>query len=114
MRPWSSIKPLNRFSAAVVCPAGVEVAEERVAPGSQGLAESGDFGDRAGGEPGQDVLRQLPASGRLGGVIDGPDALGALPGDPHFVVSVVGGDGFVEAVLLSFGEVLHIGAQDVA
>ncbi|MFN8120777.1 MAG: hypothetical protein U0R67_14605 [Micropruina glycogenica] len=38
-------------------------------------------------------------------MIDGPDALGALPGDVDFVVALVGSDRVGEPVLLALGEV---------
>ena len=103
---------VDGFGAAVVRAASVEVAQERVTPLSQGLAESGDLGDRAGGESGQDPLGELPAGGRVGGVVHGSDALGALPCDVHLVVAGVGGDRFSEAVLLARGQVLGTGAED--
>ncbi|MEI2785266.1 MAG: hypothetical protein V9E82_06130 [Candidatus Nanopelagicales bacterium] len=47
-------------------------------------------------------------------MIDGPDALGALPGDVDFVVALIGGDRVGEPVLLPVGEVLVPGAENVA
>ena len=47
-------------------------------------------------------------------MIDGPEALGALPGDVDFVVTFVGGDRLGEPVLLPVGQVLGAGAENVA
>ena len=82
---------IDGFGSAVVGAAGVEVAQERVAPLFQGASEAGDLGDRAAGEAGQDRFGQGPALGWCVGVIDGPEALGALPGDVDFVVTLIGG-----------------------
>lgn len=100
--------------SAVVGAAGVEVAQERVAPLFQGASEAGDLGDRAAGEAGQDRFGQGPALGWGVGVIDGPEALGALPGDMDLVVALVGGDRLGEPVLLPVGQVLGAGAENVA
>lgn len=93
------------FGSAVVGAAGVEVAQERVAPLFQGFAEASDLWNRAAGEASQDGLGQRCALGWGVGVIDGPDALGALPGDVDFVVALVGSDRVGEPVLLALGEV---------
>lgn len=46
-------------------------------------------------------------------MIDGPEALGALPGDVDFFVAFVGTDGFGEPGVLPVGEVLCACAEDV-
>ena len=71
----------------------------------QGASEAGDLGDRAAGEAGQDRLGQGPALGWCVGVIDGPEALGALPGDMDLVMALIGSDRVGEPVLLALGEV---------
>ena len=105
---------IDGFDSAVVGAAGVEVAQERVAPLFQGASEASDFGDRAAGEASQDGLGQRSALGWGVGVIDGPDALGALPGDMDLVVALIGSDRVGEPVLLALGEVFLAGAENVA
>ena len=47
-------------------------------------------------------------------VVDGSELLGALPGDLDLDVALVSNEGCVQAGVLSVGEVLDAGAQDVA
>jgi len=47
-------------------------------------------------------------------VVDGSELLGALPGDLDLDVALVGAERCFEAGVLSVGEVLDAGAQDVA
>src|SRR3954470_2480673 len=76
---------VDGFGAAVAGAGGVEVGQERGPPAAQGLAEPGDLGDRAGRERRDDLLGESTA-GRWGRcVVDGPDLLGAVPGEGDLV-----------------------------
>jgi hypothetical protein len=77
------------FGAAVVGAVGGEVAQERVASLVQGSAESGDFGDRAAGERGEDLLRDPAPVDMAGLVIDRSELLGAAVGDFDLDVALV-------------------------
>jgi hypothetical protein len=104
---------VHGFGAAVARAVGVEVAQELGAPGLEGLAEAGDLGDRARVERGDGLLGVRFPGGVGVMVVGGADLLGASPGELDLDVSVVGGPGRVQACVLSFGEVLDAGAQDV-
>jgi hypothetical protein len=105
---------VHGFGAAVVGAAGVEVAEERSAPLSQGASEAGDLGDRACGEAVEDFERDPSPGGVAGLVIDRTELLGAAPGDLDLDVTRVGVEGVLESSLLPLGEASGAGAQDVA
>jgi hypothetical protein len=105
---------VDGFGAPVVGAVGGEVAQECVAPLVQGSAESGDLGDRAGGERGEDLLRDPAPVGVAGLVIDRSQLLGAAVGDLDLDVTLVGDEGCFQAGPLPVGEVLDAGAQDVA
>lgn len=64
---------------AVVRPVGREVGEECLPPAVQGPSETGDLGDRAGVERGQDLLGTGPALTGAFGAVGGPQVLGAAP-----------------------------------
>ena len=102
------------FGAAVAGAVGVEVAEELAGPLFEGSAQAGDLGDGAAWQAVDDCLGQGSASGQGGLVIDGADLLGASVGQFDFDVLDASGEGGVKSGLLSLGEVLVSGAQDVA
>lgn len=110
----SSIRPLPASVPPLFAAPGGDVAQERVAPLVQGSAEAGDFGDRAGGERGEDLLGDPSPGDVVWLVVDGSELLGAVPGDLDLVVALVSDEGRVQAGVLSVGEVLDAGAQDVA
>ena len=83
-------------------------------PGSQGSAEAGDLGDRAGRERGDDLLGDAPALGRVGGLVDRAELLVALPGQVDLPVGSPASRHGVELGLLAFGEVLDAVAQQPA
>lgn len=103
---------VHGFSATVVCSARREVGEERAVPAAQGPSEAGDFRDRAGVERREDLLGQATALGQISDPVGGPQLLGALPGEEHFLVGFIGLDRSDQAGLLLVGEVLGAGAQD--
>ena len=96
-------EPVDALGPTVGGAAGVEVGQEGVFPLSEGAAESGDLGDRAGGEPVDDLLGNLAALGWVGVGVGGSNLLGALPGDVDGVVAVIGGDRRGEAGVLMTG-----------
>jgi hypothetical protein len=103
---------VDRFGAAVVGTAGVEVGQERFAPLLEGLCESLDLGDRAGRQRGDDLLGDPPAIDRVLGLVRGGQPLGAQPRNEGLIVAFVGGDRAVEPCSLPVGELLRAAAQD--
>ena len=106
-------EPVHGLGAAVAGPAGVEVAEVLGAPGLQGLPEPGDLGDGAGVEGVDDCGGDGQAGGVGVLVVGGADLLGAGPGDLDLDMAFIGGERGLEPGLLSVGQVLDPGAQDV-
>lgn len=60
------------------------------------------------------MLGDAPATTRIGLGVGRAEALGALVGDPHHDVTLIGVDRDREAGLLAFGEFLFTTAQDGA
>lgn len=67
---------------------------------------------RAGVERVDDLLSNVSALGQVCPVVGGPEPLGALPSDEHFVVRRVGLDRGAQPGALVVGEVLGAGAED--
>ena len=79
---------VERFGAAVGRAAGVEVGQERGSPLLEGLPESLDLGDGAGGQGGEEVLGDPPSVDGIRRVVGGAELLGAVPGDVDLVVAL--------------------------
>jgi hypothetical protein len=70
---------VDRFGAAVVGPAGGEVGQELLLPGTQGATQAGDLGDRAGVERVDDLDRDRPPLIEFLGVVGRSELLLAAP-----------------------------------
>jgi hypothetical protein len=80
---------------------------------SRRAAEAGNLGDRARGERVDDVLGGHPAGRVAVLVVAGADLLRAPPGDLDLEVVLPCGERGLEPGLLTVGQVLLAGAQDV-
>jgi hypothetical protein len=102
---------VDGLGAAVAHAVGVEVGQDLSPPGPQGPPESGDLGDRAGGEGRDDLLGEPRSLGRCPGVIDRAQLPVAGPRDPHRPVRVTGLQAGLEANDLPGGQVLDAVTQ---
>ena len=106
---------VDRFGAAVGQSGGVEVGQHLRAPGPQGPAESGDLGDWAAGEAGDDLLGQRPPCDRWAGAgVDGAQLLVAGPGELDLASRVSGVQAGGEPLLLAVGQVFGAVPQQPA
>jgi len=102
---------VDGLSSAVGDAVGLEPGHDVLAPHLQGAAESGDFGDRTGGEGGDDLLGDGPAGGRGLGLVHRSELLVGVPGDGGLESGVAGGQAGVELAYLRVGKVLAAAAQ---
>jgi len=89
--PIATPEEVDGLGAAVGDAVGLEPGQDVLAPHLQGPTEAGDFGDRAGGERGDDLFGDGPA-GR-GGVrlVHGAELLVGVPGCGDLEAGVAGG-----------------------
>jgi hypothetical protein len=74
---------VDRFGAAVADLVDLEPGQDVLLLSPYGPSESGDLGDRAGRDRGDDLLCDCLAAGGVGGLVHRPELLVAVPSGGH-------------------------------
>src|SRR5215217_4870427 len=105
---------VDGLGAAIADAVGVEVGQDLGFPGTEGAAEPGDFGNRAGVEAVEHLDRDLAAFCGNSVIIDGAELLMALPGKINFAGRVSGIEACTDLGLLTLGEMFCAVAEQPA